>query len=199
MKTKELINILQELDPSGEVQVCVGGVDINTVYRAAGFYDGYYQILERDSKGSPIGMKITTEGDKIVLKTLGAFSALEYNPKFYFDLSELKPIHAERFAESVELMKKNNADFHIASERRLFREYIVERVAEYIPKDDDDYFEDMAECFFDENLSPDDPFPDFVPEYNMSYVKRRELQWDKEIKIDFDGLDIKISKVKHES
>ena len=51
MKTKELIRQLQEADPSGELNCCVGTTsDIYCVERLPAYYDGTQEILVRDPK-----------------------------------------------------------------------------------------------------------------------------------------------------
>ena len=73
MKTKELIRQLQDADPSGEIEVCVGNVDIHFVERLEAYYDGTLQVLTRDEtrKGYKIvGGKYKRTGSKINLHTL---------------------------------------------------------------------------------------------------------------------------------
>ena len=73
MKTKELIRLLQQADPSGEIEVNCGG-DINTVEVMPAYYDGALKVLIRDEKESPydnvIGMREVREGSKIILTTV---------------------------------------------------------------------------------------------------------------------------------
>ena len=73
MKTKELIRLLQQADPSGEIEVNCGG-DINTVEVMPAYYDGALHVLIRDEKESPydnvIGMREVREGSKIILTTI---------------------------------------------------------------------------------------------------------------------------------
>jgi hypothetical protein len=49
MKTKDVIRLLQEADPSGEMQACVANMDIVEINVInVGYWDGCLQILERD-------------------------------------------------------------------------------------------------------------------------------------------------------
>lgn len=65
MKTKELIKLLQEVDPSGECHVRMeGGIPI-TAYRLPGYYDGAYEYL--DESGNWV---VSTKGDKVDIITM---------------------------------------------------------------------------------------------------------------------------------
>lgn len=75
MKTKTLIAKLQELDPSGEIEVCVGNVDIHFLSREGAYYDGALQVLKRDPalEGkcfNIIGAELRQVGEKIQVHTL---------------------------------------------------------------------------------------------------------------------------------
>ena len=48
MKVKDLIKQLQELDPTGEIEVCVGNSDIIDISLFPAYYDGYLQVLKKD-------------------------------------------------------------------------------------------------------------------------------------------------------
>lgn len=72
MKTKKLIRLLQEADPSGEEEVCVGNVDILAVYKEPAYWDGDLQKLIRDEENTfynVIGAEIIRNGFKIQIYT----------------------------------------------------------------------------------------------------------------------------------
>lgn len=48
MKSKLLIKILQELDPSGDLEVSVGNTDIWGCQKLPSYYDGCQKLLVRD-------------------------------------------------------------------------------------------------------------------------------------------------------
>ena len=54
MKSKELIRLLQEEDPSGEVEVCVQNFDILGIHTEPAYWDGSLQVLMRDASKPPI-------------------------------------------------------------------------------------------------------------------------------------------------
>jgi hypothetical protein len=75
MKTKELIKRLQEADPTGEVECCVGNLDIYYLSHESAYYDGALQVLlhdetKRDKAWSVIGAKLKGNGTKIQIHTM---------------------------------------------------------------------------------------------------------------------------------
>lgn len=84
MKTKELIRQLQEVDPEGDAECMVDGVDIHFVEGLPGYYDGCYQILIRDPKlpyYNVMAVKITKKGMKVRLHIHSARDAILDDPK----------------------------------------------------------------------------------------------------------------------
>ena len=108
MKTKELIKRLQEVDPTGETEVCVGNEDILFVAREPAYYDGCFQVLDRDPAKEPyynvIGVEIRANGDKIVIQPHGLNWVLIDHPdmpvKFDSDYSK------EHWAERVNKLRE---------------------------------------------------------------------------------------------
>ena len=83
MKTKEVIRLLQECDPSGEEEVLVGNRDIHDICREPAYYDGYAQIMIRDENiqcYNVIGAKWTGKGHKISIDAIGIQDAIFNNP-----------------------------------------------------------------------------------------------------------------------
>lgn len=65
MKTKELIKLLQEADPSGECHVRMpGGIPI-TAYRLPGYYDGAYEYIDKDGN-----WVVSITNDKVDIVTI---------------------------------------------------------------------------------------------------------------------------------
>lgn len=75
MKTKELIELLQREDPTGNGNLVINGVGILNTYVAveACYYDGK-PILPRYEDGKLVGAVKTSNGYKVVLQTLDAES-----------------------------------------------------------------------------------------------------------------------------
>jgi len=84
MKTKELIRLLQEADPSGEEDVCIDNEDIHFVELNEAYWDGCLQVLTRDESTeyyNVIGAKYTSKGFKINLRTLSIEEAMLNDPE----------------------------------------------------------------------------------------------------------------------
>lgn len=109
MKTKDLIRRLQEADPSGELECCVGNNDILFVSTEASFYDGCLQVFERDKSQEPfynvVGLKYVSEGTKVSIHTLSVEDVILNDPdvKISFD-SEYSQQH---YADGVEKIRQS--------------------------------------------------------------------------------------------
>jgi hypothetical protein len=87
MKTKDLIKILQEEDPSGESHVRIG--DGNPIFFAGGkpgYWDGPYNYLEKGEDGK-FTWVASTEGHKVDIYTMDLFDFAE---RFQGDWEEMK-------------------------------------------------------------------------------------------------------------
>ena len=83
MKTKKLIELLQQEDPSGGLEVSIGGEDIFFVEALPGYWDGVYQVLVRDWRCeyySVIGAEYRSDGTKLNIHTLSIKDALLDDP-----------------------------------------------------------------------------------------------------------------------
>lgn len=84
MKTRELIRRLQEADPSGDIEVCVGKYDIHFLTKVQAYYDGAHTILVRDESKSGYnitGAIINRFGEKINLHLLSAQDVIDDDPE----------------------------------------------------------------------------------------------------------------------
>lgn len=83
MKVKELIRQLQELDPTGEIEVNGWAGDIHFADRTPYYYDGYVYTLIKDQDGCVKGMEIgsPTNQDKIILHELDIEDVLLDDPE----------------------------------------------------------------------------------------------------------------------
>lgn len=87
MKSKDIIAKLQELDPSGEIEVFVDNMDIFTIHKDFSCWDGCPTLLLRDESKKPyydiIGWNKTgniPEGMKINFRILNEYDILLNNP-----------------------------------------------------------------------------------------------------------------------
>lgn len=91
MKVKKLIELLQQVDPTGELECGVGNEDIFAVYKDPAYYDGCQQILIRDESKNcynVVAAKITAYGTKVVIRPLSITDAIWENPALEVDTSE---------------------------------------------------------------------------------------------------------------
>lgn len=68
MKTKELIEELQRIDPDGEIEVYFGADPISHLEIAAYYYDGNPWKIIKDHEGETVGMKMVDRDWKIRIK-----------------------------------------------------------------------------------------------------------------------------------
>jgi hypothetical protein len=85
MKVKELIRRLQEADPTGEIEACVGNIDIHFVSREPAYYDGRLEVLKRDPARTGrcydiCGAEIRNDGQKVQIHTLSIREAIWEDP-----------------------------------------------------------------------------------------------------------------------
>lgn len=80
MKTRELIRLLQEADPTGEVECCVDNHDIWLVEAQGAGYDGALEILVRNPDLRPhydvVGGIIRRVGKKVRIRPLSLEDAI---------------------------------------------------------------------------------------------------------------------------
>ncbi len=117
MKSKELIRRLQEADPEGEMEVCVGNVDIYFVEKKAAYWDGNLQVLQHDEakrgkQWSIIGLKIFEKGSKLDLNCVDAESLIYDKPDIDVDLSDLSEDPRQRWQERIANWRKEGLDMN---------------------------------------------------------------------------------------
>ncbi len=111
MKTKNLIKLLLEEDPTGEAHVCVDNVDIIEVSSIMpAYYDGQFVEIHRDEKTRTqfncygITKVIARCGgvSKIKLRTLDAEEAFLENPEAEFEQDTYNPDRHAHWTKKVE-------------------------------------------------------------------------------------------------
>ncbi len=190
MKTKKLIELLQNADPTGEEEVCVGNEDIHYVIPLPAYYDGTLQVIDRDSEDNPIAVRFKRSGLKISIHPYSIRDVLFDNPNTPIDYSELPP-------ERAEVTKKHYADYLAwcknldnEIEYKYFKEWAFKKAN--LLSEDLVNFEETVKLFFDKNISPQDP----LPLGNNSYYTRRLEQWSSLYDVILEDAWIKIKKVK---
>lgn len=87
MKTKILIEELQKIDPSGEMEVCVGNQDIWFLDKQPAYYDGVLQVIKNEN-GVVSGIKYIISGNKISLKLFDLEYKIMDDPDFPVELPD---------------------------------------------------------------------------------------------------------------
>lgn len=208
MKGKELIKLLQEIDPTGEIEVSVGNIDIWDVHQEPAYWDGKLQLLVHDESKKPyfdiVGGKYVVSGSKIVITPMSITEVLWSDPEAVIDYSELE---TNTVLGSSEYRKHDNAtrqasrDVTLRVEIDAFTRWLAKQCNKLRPGcANDTYEKDMAyssEQFFKKYLSPDDPLK-VLPqkkeslsgkEYEVwpSVNDRRESGWDDRIEVYWRG------------
>jgi hypothetical protein len=109
--TADLIRELQEIDPSGELPVCVGNAEIFYLDIIPTYHDGNLQrlVLDPDCKCyNVIGAKYPDGDMKINIRPLSIEDALLNDPDMPIDYSELYKCYT--YPESVERIIKRDEE-----------------------------------------------------------------------------------------
>jgi hypothetical protein len=205
MKSKELIRLIQEEDPTGEVEVCIGNADIFSVHTQAAYWDGKLQILKRDPAKAPyydiVGARYTTKGSKMVITAMSIVDVLSDNPDAEIDYSELGDTTAAHYKEQDDKTRALARHIERRCELNMFQRWAKGKAEVILPGYDEEQLMTEAEHFYDANLKPDDPLPNLPPKQHKdgyswypSVSERRVYQWDESITIGWSGLDFEFSK-----
>jgi hypothetical protein len=198
MKTKELIRLLQEEDPTGEVEVSVGNVDIHFLTTEPAYWDGSLQVLTRDKSKEPYynitGGKYVRSGNKIVIHPLSIRDVLWNDPDTaVIDYTELGN-RADQTREQDDKTRQAARDCEKQVEMDLFFRWAKKRAADVHPAEDFEDLKDVTDYFYDQNLSPNDPLKQLPPKpdnhgnmWHPSIGERRESGWDDTITIEWTG------------
>jgi len=128
MKTKELIAQLQKEDPTGEMECNINGIDIISVRKEPGYWDGPYEILTRDDAGFVNGGIYTRNGTKLTIQT---YSIKEY----VFDIGSDSDHFPVTYDKSLGDTWTNRLEEIIDGERCQAREFEQEMIQSGIMKD----------------------------------------------------------------
>jgi hypothetical protein len=115
MKTSILVKLLQEADPSGELDVCVGKEDIFIVGREPAYYDGCHEVLIRDwsrSDYNVVGAEIRCQGEKIRLRTLSIEWAILEDPRLPVACSKSYAAKVRRWRDEAAEIDREIVESH---------------------------------------------------------------------------------------
>lgn len=108
MKINKLIELLKEIDPTGEKEVCVGNDDIHFIQELPAYYDGNLNVLIRNESEETyyniVGCKIVDDGTKISIETMNWRDVIENDPaaKILFENNRVK----EKYYSEVRKLRK---------------------------------------------------------------------------------------------
>lgn len=176
MKTKELIRLLQEADPSGEEQCCVGNADIYYIDNLPAYYDGTLQILNLNEEGRIVSAQYARGCRKIQIHTCPIDEAI-FNDEDLPVTYDCKGTE-EHCAGWVDEYRETARRIYTDVARETFVRYVKEKYANFAG---DDVLTDLAENYFNAHLSYKDKLPEDLKKSFLSWNERRHIQWDREI------------------
>lgn len=198
MKSKELIRLLQEQDPSGEIEVCVNNADIYFLSNESAYWDGSLQVLTRDHSKDPYynltGGKYVRSGRKIQIYTTSIRDVLWENPyTAVIDYSEISEVYREQTRLADDKIREASRDCDKRCEMDIFFDWTKKKALSITPEADLVELRDESDRFYEFNLSPKDPLKilptkiDPSGTWNASVKERRQSQWEDDIKVEWTG------------
>ena len=150
MKTKELIRLLAEADPSGEIECCIDNHDIHFVYTSEAYWDGYLEVLEREQNNhgyNIIGAEYVDTGKKLNIRSLSTSDAILSNPYLPIRYNG----NSVRYREYDNKMRQRTEDLKDRLLREVFYKWLY-RKAEGVD------IETSNRIYTELGISDDDPF-----------------------------------------
>lgn len=198
MKTKDVIKLLQQADPTGEVEVCVGNVDIHCIYQEEAYYDGALQVLIRDSNKNcynVIGGKYVRKGNKVQIVPLSitdiVWNEYEQSP-VTIDYSELNEYQAERAKKIHESIRKKSKEITKEVDLGIFQDWVKKKAVILSPAELEDV-DGIAKSFF---LNNDVNCKVGKVPLGKSVKDIMEEQWNKNYELFLeDGYNLQIRKI----
>jgi hypothetical protein len=199
VKSKELIRLLQEEDPTGETEVSVGNHDIFELRTEPAYWDGKLQLLIRDPAKAPyydiVGGKYCTAGSKIVINAMSISDVLWQDPDATVDYSELGQ-YADKYREADEKTRRASRDVTLKVGMDAFYRWVKSKAEAIRPGDTD--CRSGADYFFEKHLHVDDPLKELPKQKHVdstgkeyecwpSVNDRRESGWDDRIEVYWRG------------
>jgi hypothetical protein len=200
MKSRELIRLLLEEDPTGETEVSVGNIDIFGVHLEPSYWDGKLQLLIRDESKKPyydvVGGKYCVRGSKITITPMSITDVLWDDPDVPVDYSELGQ-YAEKYREADDKTRQASRDVALKVEMEAFQCWVKSKAEAIRPGDTDDCC-NAADYFFEKHLHVGDPVKDLPKQKHVdssgneyecwpSWNDRRNAMWDDTLEVYWRG------------
>lgn len=180
MKTKKLIKLLQDADPTGEEEVCVNNVDIFTVHPEPAYWDGTLQILERNEASeyyNVIGARYKRSGSKINISILSITDAICEDTKLKVDYSELSEHRQKEVIDAHNKLRIWYENMENKHEEQYFVQWAKDKALELT--EDIEEINDLAKNFFkNQEITSQTKLPVGGVQIGKSYVDTRKSQWN---------------------
>lgn len=105
MKTKELIEQLKKSDPKGDMDVVIGNEPVHFVHAEPAYWDGLKQVVIKNEKGNIVGMKYSSEGTKVSIRTFSIQDAIFDDPDFPVEF-DIEKSNIESYQKMVNNWRK---------------------------------------------------------------------------------------------
>lgn len=184
MKTKELIRQLNEADPSGELECCIGNGDIVYVDVLPSYYDGALQVIERNEDGHPVSGRRIRTGQKVLLEPMFIRDALESSS---FKVEYADDADRKRYEHYDEEYRRHHKEIDIRVDRRGFCEWAFRKFQQIrpVPLGWVKRLKKAARDFYDECYAgPDNPLTPVRP--GRCYHDMRDEFWEENISVEWD-------------
>lgn len=186
MQSSELIRLIAECDPDGNMQVCIGNADIQDVTVEPAYYDGALQVIEFDANRHPVIGRRIRSGQKMVLDTLHISEAIHHYPNFRVEYQD----DADRTRYSAIDEETRRAalqiDFDIDEGSFVDWVFIKIQVIRKVPIAWVQRIKEAASAFYRDNkLGPDNPVIRVRP--GRSYADCREEYYEENFTVSWDN------------
>jgi hypothetical protein len=179
MKTKELIKLLQEEDPTGETDVCVGNLPITYVCIEPAYYDGRLQRILDNNKGEYV-----SAGSKVVINYTSFSDIVIDNQEFEIDYSALGDHSKDKTKEHHEELRQWSKKLDLKMLSEAFVKWAKTKAS--ILSEDIEEVGYMASNFLISNLDKIDFNNIGKVEIGQSFSSTREKYWDSKFEITLD-------------
>jgi hypothetical protein len=166
MKAKDLIKLLQDEDPTGEIECCIANSDILSVHTEPAYLDGRLQILERDHSLDPyyniIGAKRTCRGNKIVITPYSIDDYITNDPEIAkIDYSEVgSESSAQNYREADERIRQTMIAIQLDVTIKGFFEWASGILTSLKPDSKPNEFKGYCSEFFVKNRTLLEAYPE---------------------------------------
>lgn len=125
MKTNKLIELLQKLDPTGELNVWCDGKDITEGNSMPAHYDGYNAVIEYDEES--FSVHYNTKYRKVELESMSIIDVIKYDTEVNIDYTGLDEDRIQRYRTHHDKLRQKEYDFQTDFDFRSFLEFCASK------------------------------------------------------------------------